>query len=208
MVKLSIEFNAFDDDLTVAGIKASGKSVFVKWFAKRVVHDQPYIIYDPNEQHDELGYVCEIPSCFNLNFKRLKHIVYQPKEDTKESFDEFCKLLHYRYDNFIFIIEEADRYFVNSPFPLKGESGHFYHKARNRGVSFIAVTRRPQCIHKDVINNSRHLAIFNLHSSDLKYLEREFKLENIWLIKDQPPYHSLYYRDERFIGVLKPVPIL
>lgn len=191
-----------DDIILITGKHRSGKTVWLKWYLKKLESSRVrYVIWDYNWEHklSQSGActhkISHVTSLFN---KKASTIIYQPTSKTPQDFDLFCSVA-YRLNNIVVVIEEVERYATPWDIPphLKKiiDSGVGRRQGR-RGLGLICTARRTLRINPDIPFNANHIIIFKQHRpQDLKYLS-QWVGENVYKLTQLPEYNYMWYKDE------------
>lgn len=136
----------------------------------------------------------------------LKHgAIIKPQYAMKE--DAFLKACNHvwKEGNIVFAIEEVDQYC--KPQWLHPELDSIVNVGRNRGIGYIATTRRIADVHKDVIANCEHHFIFKAFlPRDLEEYQK-YVGKLVWQAKDLAPYHFIYYKVGGEPQICRPIPL-
>lgn len=216
---ISIPYDPWDQHVVIFGKSGSGKTYLLKNKLMRDIgrsHVAACWVYDSQEQYADLaGYGFSVTnSLANLPYGK---VVFQPGRVENEDFDAIAERA-FNARNLVLVVEEAHfyigKYTIRSkPFEQIVKGG------RPRGVTYVAVTIRPQDVHNTVITQASHRFCFQLEvPTDYDYLYRWFgpktellkppvirdrrRLANIPEVRRDPslaelplPDHSFVYRD-------------
>jgi len=189
-----------DNIIFVCGMRGSGKTTFVKWLLTQF--NIPVVIWDYNWEHKPLGYVI-VHNLTDLQTAAKTHskIVYQPTEKTFIHFDNFCALT-LRYDNFMLVIEEIERFATSHSIPPNLKK--LIDIGRHKGIGLTCTARRTLRTNPDIPYNANHIIMFKQHRpQDLQYLAT-FCGEDVWKLQTLPDYNYLWY-DGKVITIHSPV---
>lgn len=183
-----LEFDPYQDFLTIIGRKAMGKTERTKFYIRNL---DRFIIIDPTWQLQQLGYEVHYPSRISDAFNKWKRVVYCPlstrKEDYVEVFREILGL-----SNFTLCIDEIQE-FAHSKGYLCDEFKQIVCRGRAQGIGLIGNSRRPSLFHNDIKGNADHIVCFQLQlMADRKYMEEWIGVDRDEL-KNLKPYNAFYY---------------
>jgi len=203
---LSLNFQAYNEDLVICGSKGSGKSYLANELLKSF-NNITCIVWDYNFQfHDARSMLFhtleELLEVFD-QAKRGRYIL-QPYDKSQQAFEDLCDAVFERGNCVLFLDELhlfTSKQSIIKPFQNLILSG------RPRGVSVISISTRPAQIPNAVLSNASHVFCFRLNiESDVKFLESWMGSE-VWQLmpvdkrqkmKDAPvlPEHTFYYRNQ------------
>lgn len=161
-----------DAKITVLGYSGSGKSTLVK---KLILMFPRYIVWDYMHEYAGLGYlVSDIKMLKHVANEGYPYIIYQPHlsgyySKQEALFEEVNKIVLYGLPNYMYVIEEADK-FIRSKFvpPLCNE---LVQRGRHSGIGMMFIARRMFRLNPDAPENSKHIFLFNVHlPRDLDYI--------------------------------------
>jgi len=177
----------------IYGIRGCGKTKLLQYLLNQYdIKNIPFLLFDTMHNH-------------NWQPKHKQSKIIKPPYRLKHAY--FIKTLNYAWKkgNIIVAIEEIDQYC--SPRFLPEELDSIVNLGRNRGISYIATTRRIADVHKDVIANCEHHFIFKAFlPRDLEEYQK-YVGKVVWKAKDLPSYHFIYYRVGGEPTICKPIPI-
>ena len=129
----------------------------------------PCWVWDARHQYSELSEDFEIVH----SIKELPYTkaILQPDSTDLETFDQFCKKA-LSWNNLVVVVEEAHLYSGKYKIKSKGFA-EIVNAGRPLGISFIAITRRPQQIHNDILSDAEHIFCFDVElPTDVEYMTK------------------------------------
>ena len=173
------------------GMRGSGKTILLKYLM---------------QQYDLQGIRTMLFDTMHNHNYTLKHgMIVKPAFAQKEQiFLNTCKQV-WKQGNTVFAIEEIDQFC--SPQFMQPELDSIVNLGRNRGISYIAVTRRLAEVHGTIIANCDHHFIFKAFlPRDLEYYQK-YVGKIVWQAKDLAAYHFIYYKVGGSPQICKPIPL-
>jgi len=202
---ISFDYVAYDQDITILGAKASGKSYLANMIMKGL-HGINVWVYDFNSQfHSSKAIVFHDLNKMLELYDQAKrgHYILQPHDNSENTFRRFCAE-GFKRGNLVLIMDEAHS-FLTKQKQLK-EFNNIILSGRPRGISCVTLSSRPASLPNNVLTSSRHVFAFKLNlESDIKFLEG-FLGDDVWILmpkdkrhklKDEAelPEHTFFYRD-------------
>ena len=202
---ISFDYIAYDQDITILGAKASGKSYLANMIMKGL-HGINVWVYDFNFQfHSSRAMVFHDMNELLKVYDSAKrgHYILQPYDNSENTFRRFCSE-GFKRGNLVLIMDEAHS-FLTKQKQLK-EFNNIILSGRPRGISCITLSSRPSSLPNNVLSNAKHVFAFKLNlESDVKFLEG-YLGEDVWILmpkdkrhklKDEAelPEHTFFYRD-------------
>ena len=203
---LSLNFEAYNEDLVICGSKGSGKSYLANELLKSF-NNITCIVWDFSFQfHDARSMLFHSLEDLLEVYDKAKRgrYILQPYDKSQQAFEKLCDAVFERGNCVLFLDELhlfTSKQSIIKPFQNLILSG------RPRGVSVISISTRPAQIPNAVLSNASHVFCFRLNiESDVKFLESWMGSE-VWQLmpvdkrqkmKDAPvlPEHTFYYRNQ------------
>lgn len=216
---VSISYDPWDQHAVVFGKSGTGKTFLLKNKLMRDIgrsHVAACWVWDSQGQYADLAkYGFTVTR--SLSDLPYGKVVVQPQSISDEDFNDVCERA-FNIRNIVIVVEEA--HFYVGKYTIRSKAFNEIVKGgRPRGVTYIAVTIRPQDVHNTVITQASHRFCFALEvPTDYDYLYRWFgpktellkpplirdrrRLAHIPEVRRDPsladlplPDHSFVYRD-------------
>jgi len=170
-----------DHGATIAGMRGKGKTTLTMHILSKMPN---CFIYDPLDQYGA------------LNIQR-----YVPMYDTMAEFENVCHSI-WLHGNVLFAIEEAELYLPERK-ELTPYAKRIILRGRNRGIGFMAITRRIAMLNKTAFSLSDHVFLYPFFSkNDIDYCREFIGSESAAALRTLKKYYFIYYRD----GIAKTLP--
>lgn len=198
-------YDCFGQNIVIVGMAQQGKSYLLEalikqelqgWRDKQGDHLINWWLFDPRHQHRNPLLGAKIVN--SLDELQEGKIIFQPPEDAKGLFEEFCMASRQIW-NLVIIVEEVQLFCTKASMPY-----HFNEIVTtgcNHGNTYIALTQRPAEIHNAILSNSHHRIIFRLQWLTDKDVIGKWTgdLEAVKWLSTAPLYSYLYhhYLDEK-----------
>ncbi len=175
---IRFEYDAFDDDILVIGKGGRGKTHLMRNLIIPALRKEPFWLWDPQWQYSN------VPAHVTHRLEDMPYAraIFQPIDKSDDVFDSFCKKAE-SWDNLVVAVEEAHLY--SGKYKIRSRYFEKIVKSgRPHGVTWIAVGRRPQMIHNDILSDADHVFCFEMElSSDFEYMSKWIG-EKVWLLAE------------------------
>jgi hypothetical protein len=190
----SFNYDPYDQNIVVIGSAGSGKTHFVKWLIMKFLlpANVDFVVWDYNHRGytSYTDFKLPVPTLHKFDPK-VRQFVFQPFDKSEKAFVQFSKQAFTA--NKVIIIEETQEYARKMFMPDEFEN--LVRTGRNYGVTYIAITQRPQEIHTAILSNADHLFVFKLtYPPDVELLVKWVgqELRNLTSL----PRYYFYYRNK------------
>ena len=176
----------------ICGKTRSGKT----YFARSLIRGfKKYIIYDPDLEYSEIGFVVHNLSDFKRAVSEKSKIVYQPKSYGQEEFIEVCRFIFENLTNVLFAVDEIADLAPNNAIPQ--EYALIIRRGGKRGIGSIAITQRIAECHKTPIAQAEHIiSFYQFLENDVKRLKDHIG-EEAEKTKELQKHHFLYFTNNK-----------
>lgn len=179
VVEIKIE-KPYQESCNFAGMTGSGKSNCMEYVAQRLPKETAYTLFDLTRVH---RYVPR-------NSAKQK-IVYPNPHTFRDDVMERVKEIYYE-GNHVVMIEEVDRYSTLHVMPKVLDD--VINIGRNRRVSLWLSFRRPQRVHKDLIENAQHHFIFRMFGTAVDWYKDATGWRGVEQAKHLGAYDFIYWK--------------
>jgi len=166
---MSIRYET-DTVMVITGQRGSGKTTLAKYIIKNL---DSFVLFDVNIEYHDFGTVAKkISDIWRLWQRGIRKIRYVGRCEDQD-FRQFIQLIWGKLYNTVIVVEEAEGYFMNKPFPLRGIKNLIIHRGRHKALGLIVITRRIAALHKDVLSQARTIiSFFQFIGNDIDYLRK------------------------------------
>ncbi len=172
----------------ICGKTRTGKTYFAKSLIKNF---KKYIIYDPDHEYSELGFVVKNFKDFKQALIKNSKVIYQPKSYGQEEFIEVCRFIFTRLKNVMFVADEIADLAPNNSIPQ--EYALIIRRGGKRGIGSIAITQRIAECHKTPIAQAEHIiSFYQFLDNDVKRLKDHIG-EEAEKTRELKPKYFLYF---------------
>ena len=176
----------------ICGKTGTGKS----YLAKRLIQSfNKYIIYDPDLEHSELGFVVNNISDFKKAISEKSKVVYQPKSYEQLEFIEVCEFIFNNLYNVVFMVDEIADLAPNNAIP--SSFSMIIRRGSKRGIGCISITQRVAHVDKTPIAQSEHfMSFYQFLDNDIDKI-KEFIGKDALKLRELKPYYFLYFSNNK-----------
>lgn len=157
---LDFNYDQYDDNIVLVGLPKSGKTHCLKKLIIPLLKGPCWIWY-PEQREDRLPDFVRaegwqvVRSVDELPYGRA--LIY-PRDRSIEEFERFCERAD-ALSNLTLIVDEAE-YYVGK-YKIRAPSfARIVNGGRPRGVCWVAIARRPQQLHNDILHGATHVFSF------------------------------------------------
>ncbi len=157
---LDFKYDQFDDNIVLVGLPKSGKTHALKKMIIPALQGQAWIWY-PEQRDDRLPEFVKsrgwhvVRDIDQLMYGR--GLIY-PRDRSIDEFERFCERAN-NLSNLTLVVDEAEyyvgKYKIRSPSFAQIVNG-----GRPRGLCWVAIARRPQQLHNDILHAANHVFCF------------------------------------------------
>ena len=166
--------NLRDKQISVFGLRGTGKSVWTKWFIRKF--NRP-IVFDPLDEYKD--------------FTRYVPTAREPGEEMQAEFDAFFRSIRGKKISCL-AIDEANRIMPNREKPSVS-CRDIIDLGRHDKRCYVFIARRPTQITTDAVELTDRIVFFRLDGkNDIKYIE-DIKEGMGEAVRQLKPFHYLIY---------------
>lgn len=184
------EFRPYRDDLLIVGGKGKGKTERAKKIML-LLSGISYWIWDYSHKFN--GYGKLVHRVEDLQYGQY---VIQAHDKSLANYTKFLKKAFHNYRNLVVVTDELHQYTTKNQVlqPLY----EFVLSGRNRGLSSIFLTTRPQSVPNYILSNLQHIFAYSLAlSSDIEWLRDYIGIE-AWLLIPKDKRRQYFLGPEDF----------
>lgn len=197
------EFDPYDHIIVVTGKKRSGKSQLAKELSKGF---KRVIVWDYNWEHTgkEFGLfsifekttqpiiVHDLKSLqaawTRFSYTEPRRVIYQPRDKSKNGFNEFCKFINNNIVYACIYIEEAQNVMSANSIPPEFET--LEASGRHRKCGLLITCRSNKRIPTRLFDDADYLFIFKQKRPEsYEYIAEYVSEMNVELLKESPDYY-------------------
>lgn len=184
----------------ISGQRGTGKSTLMRMIAKSTKF---VIVYDPMFEHGILGTITN-----NIDgIGNLQRVVFQPINNTRETFEKFCDHVWRTRQNVTVFIDELDEHATVNFLPPN--FGKLLRLGRHKGIGVVGLTRRIANLNKTAPAQSHHIISFKQTlPNDIEYLMAYIGKENAVKLTELEKFEYLWHNfvaSSTFIGKTKKI---
>jgi len=187
--KHPFNYKPYKDDVLIIGGKVRGKTERAKKIVL-LLEGCAFWIWDYSHKFN--GYGQLVHRVEDLKYGKF---VIQAQDKSLANYEKFLKKAFYNYRNLVLITDELHQYTTKNS--VLQSLYEFVLSGRNKGLSSIFLTTRPQSVPNYILTNLQHLFAYSLNlSSDIEWL-RDYIGVEAWLLipKDKRRQYFLNEND-------------
>jgi len=182
----------YQESCNFAGMTGSGKSNALAYAAQKLPREITYTLFD----------LVRVHKWQPLNPKKQR-IIHPSLNAYVEELEVILEQV-FREGNHVLMIEEIDRFSTLHVMPERLDD--IINVGRNRRVSLWLSFRRPQRVHKDLIENAYHHFIFRMFGTACEWYKEATGWRGVEEAKNLLPYHFIYWKVGQEPQFCKPLP--
>ncbi|MDG6919766.1 MAG: hypothetical protein JRN62_10095 [Nitrososphaerota archaeon] len=215
---MEFSYDQYDDNIVLVGLPKSGKTHALKRLIIPSLRGSAWIWY-PEQRDDRLPDFVKSQGwqvASSIDQLKLGRALIYPRDRSIEEFDRFCERAD-ALSNLTLVVDEAE-YYVGK-YKIKSPSfARIVNGGRPRGVCWVAIARRPQQLHNDILHAANHVFCFAFDlPGDLEFMSHWVgpevwgfvspeKRKTAFRTLPQLPQHAFVYYNKdtnyRAVGVL------
>ncbi len=169
----NFKYQPFEHDITMIGEGGTGKTYLAeKLLINQALRNIPLAVWDPQDEfgtkHGKLDGVEIVRSVEEVPYGRS---ICKPESKSPELFDKWCAKIN-SWTNIVCIVDEA--HFFVGKFKIKSQNfREIILGGRPRGITYVAIGRRPADIHNSILSDAEHIFCFYMDlPTDVAYMAK------------------------------------